>query len=951
MTFATNQYFMLRSVILSLLLIGTALTGFAQNGTIGGVVTDAKTQETIIGANVYIEGTQVGSATDIEGKFSITNVKPGTYNLVVSFITYKSHIIPDVVVESGKISEVQVAMQEDATELKEVVVTGTREINNDLSLVNAIRESKLVVSGISSEQIVRLPDRDAAQIAQRVPGITIADNRFILIRGVPERYNQVMVNGIIGPSTEIDKRSFSFDLIPSGAIDQMLIYKSGTAELPGDFAGGIIKIITKKPTEDRFISVGVNAGYRPNTTFEDHLYSKGSSTDVIGFDNGFRDLPSTFPTNAQLESSQRSSSLRERAGKSLTNNFSFQSKKAPVDMGVSLTASQPFNVGSINFKNITTLSYSNSYQYYNANFKRYNGFEGGNISERFSYNDDFYSNDVRVSALHNWLIDITDNFQIEFKNLFVQLGENETTIREGTDFTQQADKDRRNYAYHYLSRSIYTGQLEGTHKLGSTKTSSLNWVFGLNRISRNEPDYRRFRTLREKTFEGTEEPYFMQLPSSGNVFETGRFWSELQDKGYSHGLNFEKKFKGNDEKRVPVLKVGYLGEYKTRVFDARYLNYLFPDGVPGDVQEQLIHLPLDQIFSPANIKREDGFAIEEATTPSDHYEGSNLLAAGYISGAYPLGKLDVAVGFRGEYNRQELDSKNELGDIKVDNSVFAPLPMANFAYNISDRSLVRAAYTRTVNRPEFRELAPFLYYQFEYEVAIQGNEHLKTAFVNNVDLRWEMYPNPGELVSVGAFYKDFEDPIETYLQITSENPQLYYDNAPSAQNYGIEVEFRKSLASLGVTKLLRNTSVNINASWIESKVDIGDKATNQSDRPMQGQSPYIINAGVYYNDLEKDFSINVAYNVFGPRIFSVGDKLFPSWWELPRNSLDFQISKVWSKRFETKLNIQNVLNTAYRLYQDDNNDHEISDTESLIQNYKIGTQFSVGLSYKFAKRD
>lgn len=942
---------MLQRVLLSLCLLASTIVGFAQNGTITGVVTDATTQEAIIGANVIVQGTQVGAATDVDGKFSIANVKPGTYSLVVSFITYKAHVIPDVVVESGKISEIQVQMKEDVSELQEVVISGTREINNDFALIDAIKESKLVVSGISAEQIVRLPDRDAAQIAQRVPGITIADNRFILVRGVPERYNQVMINGIIGPSTEIDKRSFSFDLIPAGAIDQMLIYKSGTAELPGDFAGGIIKIITKKPTDERFVNVGVNVGYRPNTTFKDYISSEGSSSDIMGFDDGFRDLPSTFPTTRQLKSSQRSSSLRERAGKSLTNNFGYQSKTAPLDMGVSLTASQPFRIGRVNFRNITTLSYSNSYQHYNSRFKRYDGFENELITDKFSYGDNFYSNDVRLSALHNWLIDVNENFKIEFKNMFVQLGEHETTVRVGTDNYQQPDKDRRNYAYHYLSRTIYTGQLEGTHQLGPAKTASLNWVFGMNRIARDEPDYRRFRTLRDKALAGTEEPYYMQLPSSGNVFETGRFWSDLQDKGYSHGLNFEKKFHGQDEKRVPILKVGYFGEYKTRVFDARYLNYLFPDGVPGDVQEELIRLPLDQIFSAKNIDNKNGFAIEEATTSSDHYEGSNLLAAGYIGGSYPLRKLDISAGFRGEYNRQKLDSRTEAGIVTVDNTVFAPLPMLNLAYNVSDRSLIRAAYTRTVNRPEFRELAPFLYYQFEYEIAIEGNNALKTAFINNIDLRWEMYPNPGELVSVGAFYKDFTNPIESYLQITSENPQLYYDNAPKAHSYGVEVEFRKSLASLGVTKLLRNTSFNVNASWIESMVDIGAKATNQSDRPMQGQSPYIINAGLYYNDQEKDFSFNVAYNVFGPRIFSVGDKLFPSWWEMPRNSLDFQIAKIWNRRFETKLNIQNALNTAYRLYQDNNNDHKISTAESLIQSYKIGTQFSLGLSYKFAKQD
>ena len=938
-------------VVLSIFFLTIGWAAFSQNGTIGGVVKDATNSETIIGANVYIQGTQVGSATDIEGKFTIANVKPGTYNLVVSFVTYKTHIIPDVVVESGKITEVQVAMQEDATELKEVVVTATKEINNDLTLIDAIKESKLVVSGISAEQITRLPDRDAAQVIQRVSGVTITDNRFVLIRGVPERYNQVMINNVIGPSTEIDRRSFSFDLIPSGAIDQMLIYKSGAAELPGDFAGGVIKLITKRPTSDPYYSVGLNFGYRANTTFNDHLHSDGSPTDKFGFDNGFRDLPSNFPTTSALKATPRNSSQRERAGKSLTNNFDYATKSAPVDMGFNVTASIPFSVGSIQFNNLTNIAYSNSYMYSKADFKRYNSFDATSAVERFSFQDDFYSNDVRINIMHNWLIDFSDRFKLEFKNLFVQLGEHETTLRTGTDFIQLPSYDRQNYAYHYLSRRIYSGQLEGSHVLGAAETATLNWAFGYNNISRNEPDYRRFRTLRDKAFQGTEEPFIMQLPPAGNLFETGRFWSDLQDEGFSHGLNFEKKFGNKEEKRVVSIKAGYLGEYKTRTFLARYLNYLYPDGPDFDpaIGEELRRLPLSQIFDPSNIKKKDGFVIEEGTTAQDSYEGTNFLGAGYVSATIPAGKFDISAGFRGEYNVQTLEARSNTGAlIDVENPVFAPLPMVNLAYNISERSLARLAYSRTVNRPEFRELAPFLYYQFEYEAGIFGNPDLETAFIHNIDLRWEMYPNPGEMVSIGGFYKDFSDPIETYLQITTETPQLFFDNAESAYSWGFEFEFRKSLASLGVSKFFRNTSVNVNASWIESEVNIGTLATNQiQNRPLQGQSPYIINTGLYYNDIESGLSVNAAYNVFGPRIFSVGDKVFPSWWELPRHSLDFQISKIWAKRFETKLNIQNALNAAYRIYQDNNSDNKIEDQEALIQRYKVGTQFSLGLSWKF----
>jgi TonB-dependent receptor len=363
-------------------------------------------------------------------------------------------------------------------------------------------------------------------------------------------------------------------------------------------------------------------------------------------------------------------------------------------------------------------------------------------------------------------------------------------------------------------------------------------------------------------------------------------------------------------------------------------------------------LPLNEIFAPENIKRTNGFVIEDATERRDTYEGSNLLTAGYVSGNIPVGKFDVAAGFRGEYNQQKLSTFTNTGKVEIDNPIFAPLPFLNVAYNLTDRSLVRVAYSRTLNRPEFRELAPFLYYQFDIEASVYGNPNLKTAFINNIDLRYELYPNPGEMLSVGAFYKQFNDPIESFLQVTTDNPQFEFRNAESANTYGIEIEFRKSLSSLGVSKFLRNTSFNVNTALIKSEVNIGsgnNTGNLQQYRPLQGQSPYIVNMGLYYNDENSGFSANAAYNVFGPRIFSVGDINFPSWWEMPRQSVDLQVAKKWNSRFETKLNAQNLLNAAFRIYQDNDQNKKIEKEEAQIQRYQTGTQFSLSLNWKFSK--
>ncbi len=932
-----------------LLVVLTSLTflTMAQYGSITGKVIDAGNKEAVIGANAVIQGTTVGAATDLDGNFTIANLKPGTYTVAVSFVTYKTHIIPDLEVEPGKIVSVEIELNEDATELEEVVVTGNRQINTDYNLVAAIRESKLVVSGISAQQISRVPDRDAAQVMQRVPGISIVDNRFVMIRGVSERYNQVMINNVIGPSTEVDKRSFSFDLIPSGAIDQILIYKSGSADIPGDFAGGIVQVVTRQYNDENYFKFNTSLGMRAGTTFNDFSKSQGSATDRLGFDNGFRSLPASFPSTAATAESSRTSELRQTAGRSLRNNFDFSTTNAPVDFGFGFELSQGFNIGRVKVGTITNVAYSNSYQNREVKFQRWL-FDSQSIEERFNFNDTYSENDVRISGLSNWRATV-GNSRFEFKNLVNLSGEDQTILREGQDVFLNTDRLFRNYSYHYQSRLIYTGQLQGTHKLADNSLI-IDWVGGYNFVNRNEPDFRRFRTFR--LISSGEETFQIQLPPSANLFETGRFYSDLQDKGFSYGVNIEKKFGDVNSKRIPSIKAGYYAESKNRDFNARYVSYLYPSFFDPAEGERLIRLPLSDVFAPENIRTQDGFVIEEGTRPSDTYTGTNFLTAGYVMGTLPAGKFDLTAGLRLENNIQKLNTIGVDGPIEVNNPILSVLPSLNTAYNITDRSLFRLAYSRTVNRPEFRELAPFLYYDFELEQGIQGNPNLLTATIDNVDLRWEMYPNPGETISVGAFYKAFDDPIESILILTTEAPQSTYGNADFANSYGVEVEFKKSLSSLGVSRFLRNTTVNMNASFIFSEVDLGSQATAQKQvRQLQGQSPYLINTGLYYTDDENQLAVSAAYNVFGPRIFAVGDVNFPSIYELPRHSIDLQISKQFGK-IETKLNIQNLVNARYRFYQDTDVDNKI-DTDGgrdvPILAYTIGQQFSLSLGYKIGR--
>lgn len=951
----------MQKALLLFVFISSSILAVAQTGSISGTITDAKTKEAIIGGSVLIQGTQTGTSTDLEGNFVIKNLKPGTYTLQISYIAYQTAIVPNVVVEVDKISDIKIEMQEEVGTLEEVVITGERSMNTDMSIVRAIRESKLVVSGISAEQIVKLPDSDAAQVAQRVPGVTIVDNRFVMVRGVPERYNQVMINDALAPSTEIDRRSFSFDLIPSSSIDQMLIYKSGQAELPGDFAGGVIRMVTKEASDEEYTSFGFNTGYRIGTSLQNFNKSQTSPTDFLGFDNGFRSLPNSFPTTAQIEESVIASDLRSDAGHSLRNSMGYSTVTAPLDFGLNFGLARNLNIGNVRASNVTALSYSRNFQSYDMDFTRYNERRVEPNADpviQFDFNDRYSKAETKVNLVHNWLFDLGPQAKIKFKNLAVQIGEDQTMLRSGYNNYEQVGKIQNNNAYRYLSRFIYSGQLEGKFK-SANEANTYSVLVGANYINRNEPDYRRFRRVK---LAGTDDPFELLLSSNSSPIDAGRFYSTLEDVGLSHAFNFEHKFGETKSANAPSIKAGYYLERKTRDFNARYITYIYPEEIPGftnERKEEIIRQPLDQLFSRDNMFTygeggtiTPGLVVTEGTRVTDRYRGENLYAAGYVSGNYTVGIIDLAGGFRLEHNVQKLHTQDGTGPVNVNNPITSPLPFMNVAVNLNKNSLIRTAYSRTVNRPEFRELARFGYYQFELDANTYGDEKLKTATIDNIDLRYEVYPSAGELISVGTFYKRFKDPIEfSLVNVGGLGQNFSYTNAPEAYSYGVEIEIKKSLASLSAARFFRNTSVNINASIIKSEVDMGDNLGGYQARfrPLQGQSPYVVNGNVYYNDPETGWSVNVGYNVFGKRIMAVGSVILPTWWEMPRNVVDVQVAKT-IRNMEIKLNVNNLLDAKYRVMQDDNLDSDIDNSiDQFVRGYRTGQLVTLSVGWKLAR--
>ena len=927
----------MKHIVLFTLLLCSFLVQ-AQTGTIRGTIKDSKNNEDLIGATVLIEGTTLGAATDVNGFFSIAKVPAGKVKLVLTYVSYKKKDIADVTVEADKVTEINTVMDDEAKLLQEVRIVGTRQTNTEVSVLSEIKASQNIVSGISSQQIARTLDRDAAQVVKRVPGITIVGDRFINIRGLNARYNNVMLHNAFTPSMETDVKSFSFDIIPSSQIDRLLIFKSPSAELPGEFAGGVVKIFTKGIPDQNSIVFDYGTTVRMGTTFQDFRSPEQGKNYWTGFNNGFQDLPSRFPANLNAAPPAE----LELAGRSLRNDWTTNTSTATPDQRFSLIASHRFDIGKIRIGNVTALNYSDSRTVFEINRKDFNENNNGQESPIYDYKDSQNNRNIRVGALFNWAVRLNENHSFEFKNLFNQQSNGSYVNRTGRNIESAVTLD--NGSFDQVYRGIYTGQLTGKHQFNAKKTL-VDWVVGYNYSYRDQPDYRRYRSDLE---EGSGKRTLYVPAGAAAAFFLGRFSSKLNENATTASVNLTQKLTFKKDEEIE-LKFGAFYETKERTFKARNLGYVRTSRTNPDI----LNGTITQLFQPQNINNTDGIRIDEQTNPSDSYNATNDLLAVYGSANIPLTKkINAIVGVRYEANTQKLNSAELNGTpVRANFPVNKLLPSLNLTYNFSEKSLLRAAYGRTLNRPEFRELAPFAFYDFDFNIVYKGNPNVQTANIDNFDLRYEWYPTPSEVVSLAGFYKYFTSPIEVIVVPGAGSggaKTFTFANAQSSVSSGLELEVRKGLGTLTSSPVLEKVSVLFNAALIFSRVQLGTLGLGQSDdRPLQGQSPYIVNVGLNYNDTKKDFQLNVLYNVIGRRIFAAGFEGYPDVYEMPRSILDVTFSKALGKRWVLKGGVSDILNQTNLLLQDGNQDGKFDrNKDQLIQNFRPGQTIQLGFSYR-----
>jgi TonB-dependent receptor len=933
-----------------LILVVAATTSiFSQKaGVLAGKIVDEKTNTILPGVSIILNPGGKGRTSDLEGRY-VFNLPEGTYKLNFASVGYKPKAVSDIVIKSGETVELNIVMEQEVKEMASVVVTASSPRRESVASVLALQKNNASISdGISIEAIRKSPDKNIGEVLKRVSGTSIQDDKFVVIRGLSDRYNVALINGAILPSTEPDKRAFSFDIVPSNLIDNLLINKTASPDMPGDFSGGVVQILTKDIPFKSFMGASVGVGYNSISTGKSFNIGLLENTDYLGFDNGIRAFPGKFPSRNKYLSynADANSDRRILASRLMRNNYGnrYNGNALPsFNFQYNWGGRKDFNNGAT-LGSVLALVYRNSQSIQYNERRDYQTPDKTEVTPNnlfFNYNDTTYSFNTNIGLLANVAYKKGNN-KIVFKNIVNRLFESSNLFRSGYNYDNiQYINTNGSVA---VIKSLISSQLEGEH-LVSKKNDRFKWNVNYALTARNQPDYRVLpyaKSLDELENKG--------VPFRVVLRDTYRFWSDLMENAFGGNLNYTLPLNFGNQKQL--FKTGVLAQYKIRDFKTRIFRY---EPASSTLNPELTALPPRSVFNDGNIY-EQGFVLNEITNNTDKYDANSGLYAGYAMIDGHIGeKLRAVYGVRVESFNFTVKTANFSGEkVNVERNYLDILPSLNLTYSLTKESNLRFSASRTVSRPEFREVANFAYYDFVRNAQLKGNIDLERSQNTNLDLRFETYPKAGEVISASVFYKHFKTPIEQTVVngSTPGNLILSYTNPDAAKTYGVEVEVRKNLDFIGSSAWLENLVFNVNAAYMKSKVDFNENSNPfDPNRPLQGQSPWLINAGLQYAVPGNNLSFSALVNRIGHRIAYVGFQGYPDIYENGRTQLDFQTAlKVIKGKGEVKLSFSDLLNQRAIFYQNvDLNDKTSynKSTDRVQYNFLYGRNISVGFAYNF----
>ncbi len=929
-----------------MLLMGIPYAGLAQaepSAAIGGRIINAETARPVIGASVAMSGVAESTFTDIEGTFRI-RVDPGEYEIEITAPGYKPFLLTEVLVESGEPADVRIPLEPSAEGvietaeseddlatpggIEEIVVTATaRQANEAFALVER-QNADVVKDTVSSEFFKKAPDSDVGEIVRRLAAVNVQDD-FVFVRGLGSRYSTAVLNGSRLPSPNPNVRVVPLDLFPADFVESLAIIKTYSPNLQGDFAGGLVDINLKPYPTDFTWKIGMKVGGNTQTTFQDfRTYDTArEAPDFFGIDTS-RGLPGVFGDERITITSQEQSALFAGA---LRNIWSPKTITAPINSGINFEIGDSFDDWGYAF----TALWENKYETIPDEIQRQ--FQNAStppnqadpvLGEDFVYNSSTFSTRLGGILTAGW--DINETNRLSTRVLYQRLTND--TVLEGTGFRRQNEEITLNTTrLEYQKEDLTFGQVSGEHILG--ETIEFEWRSAFGRTTLDRPDVR--TTAYESTV-ANPIPVYARTAGSGT-----RIWLDVTEKLSDSQGDFAFPFEVWDSMEA---RFHLGGAFTWRDRESSLRRFLFRPVNTSDVE--LLRMEPEAFLNEEKVAT--GFTnFFEETAPQDSFSASEQIIAGYAMLELPIVEdfLRFSGGVRGEnsviditFFRQDLQGEEQTRSLVNLN----PMPAANLIWTPYEDMNVRGAYSRTVSRPEFRELSPILFPEPFGLRTVVGNPNLVQSTIDSFDLRWDWFFTGLELASASAFYKRIEDPIERIVVSLASTPATSFDNSESAWLFGFEAELRKDFSF--VADELEDLMIFLNASWIKSEATRGERQGGETSnldasRELQGQAPFVVNTTVQY--AHDDLGVfRLLYNTKGETLAELGATGLPNIFEARRDQLDF----VWTNDLDlgdwpvtVKFAVENLLNDRYLWTQDD----------TVQRRFETGLTFSLAGSYRF----
>lgn len=959
---------------------------YAQMGILSGKIVDAKTGETLVGVAVLLEGTAIGSTTDLDGNFRF-KAEPGIFNLVISYLSYQKQIITNVKVEEGKVTELNFAMQAASQEIKEVVVEARKVVNTDASLISIQKKSFVIQDGISSQQLARTGSSNAAESIKQMPGANVEDGKYMVLRGLGDRYSISLINGLNMPSTDPYRNSSSLDIIPTSMIDNLISLKSFTPDMPGNFAGGVLNLTTKSFPSKLFINASASSSINTETTSRFFLtQQKRNTAQFFGFSGDSRKLnqslknqnvtdlmtSSTYLTvRNPVEGGDVKRALFDKTAHSFGNQFIPNNKTAPLahNFNFSIGNTVQFLKRDLGF--IVSLNQSRDFQNYNDAI--INTFINQNLDELFPYQSLKEKQSVensQLGGLLNLSYKINPNHVITLNTIFNNDAEIKTRIQEG-GFTGQVSDTRSVFhvnASEFIQRQSTTQQLFTKHLFPKFNNAELSTSASFTDSKQKEPDlkYFAYTTITDSipifdadgAIVGRELKTAYQINNAEFQFPF-QFFRNLQDKQYQFKIDFTLPLGSSG---VNQLKAGGYYSRLEREFEEFRFQINNTPQIPEHLRFDSFNGDFESFFSTQNygiidtLFRPDGsvqryvpgYYYINNTKNRNFYTGEQNISAAYLMGIINLAdNFKVVGGARLEHTNMKAASRDtSLKEARI--NLLDLLPSLNLIYSINNKMNLRGSASQTIVRPNLREIAPFEQFDTKNGFFLIGNPNLKRTNIWNADIRWEFYPRSGEMIAISSYYKHFKNPIFKQYNPGATTPELQFINVNNALISGVELEIRKSLEF--IMPRLKHFSIAGNFSYLYSRYKIPaneisnalfiDSTYSKRARTFQGQSPYIINLILSYDNDKHGLEYTLSFNVSGKKLYDIALFATPDIYENVRPSLNFKILKTISKHFSASFSAGNLLNPAHTRYQVHRN------KKFITEKYQRGQTFTFGISYK-----